>query len=105
MKFFYAMANGRICNNGIGVVEDEGKTIYKEEDKRDYFYLKFKELFAPNESERLLTGDWSGLFMDKPLLKHNHLTRPFSLEEVRNATFLLGGDKAPGPDGFNMQFF
>lgn len=33
------------------------------------------------------------------------LERPFTREEIKAAVFSLGGDKAPGPDGFPMQFF
>lgn len=33
------------------------------------------------------------------------LLRPISLEEVKEAVFLLDGDSAPGPDGFSGRFF
>ncbi|OAY62707.1 hypothetical protein ACMD2_12222, partial [Ananas comosus] len=99
------MANRRRRENTIGAIEDDGKTLQREEDLRDYFYSHFKELFAPIEGNRRLIGDWSDLFSDRPLLNHSHLTLPFSLEEIRNATFQLGGDKAPSPDGFNLRFF
>lgn len=33
------------------------------------------------------------------------LERPFTLEKVKAAVFELGGDKAPGLDGFPIQFF
>ena len=33
------------------------------------------------------------------------ITGPFSLKEIRKATFDLGADKAPGPDGFPIFFF
>ncbi|KAK9928646.1 hypothetical protein M0R45_025770 [Rubus argutus] len=36
---------------------------------------------------------------------NSSLTRPFSMEEVKNAAFQMGADKAPGPDGFNGIFF
>lgn len=35
----------------------------------------------------------------------SQLERPFSLEEIKIAVFDLGRDKAPGPDGFPLQFF
>lgn len=30
---------------------------------------------------------------------------PFSMEEIKKATFQLGEDKAPGPHEFNLKFF
>lgn len=33
------------------------------------------------------------------------LTRPFSVDEFREAAFSMGNDKCPGPDGFNPGFF
>ncbi|CAN0884339.1 LINE-1 retrotransposable element ORF2 protein [Linum grandiflorum] len=33
------------------------------------------------------------------------LVRPFLVEEVRRAVMNCAGDKAPGPDGFNLEFF
>lgn len=50
------MTNGRTHENAIRTVEDEGKIIYRDEDKRDYFYSHFKALFASNESDRLSIG-------------------------------------------------
>ncbi len=50
-------------------------------------------------------GDWSDLFGEHTLLAENNLTVPFSVEEIKRATFELGADKAPGPDGFSLVFF
>lgn len=105
MKFFHAIANGRRRENTIGTIEDEGKTIQREEDLREYFYSHFKGLFAPVDGDRGSVGDWSEFFSDRPLLNHSNLTQPFSMEEIKQATFQLEGDKAPGPDGFNLIFF
>ncbi|KAJ9557115.1 hypothetical protein OSB04_011729 [Centaurea solstitialis] len=35
----------------------------------------------------------------------NHMIRPFTDEDVRNAMFSIGNEKAPGPDGFSAKFF
>lgn len=104
-KFFHATANGRRRANTITMVEDGGNIIHREEDKRNYFYSYFKGLFAPTDNDRTSIGDWSELFSDGPSLNHADLTLPFSMEEIKKATFQLGGDKAPGPDGFNLRFF
>lgn len=33
------------------------------------------------------------------------LTSPFSCEEIRVATFVMGGDKVPEPDGMPGSFY
>ncbi len=104
-KFFHAVANGRRRTNNIHVAVDNGRNLVREEEKRDYFYAKFKEIFAPGSEGEGPTGDWSRIFRRKPILHPGVLTVPFTVEEVRKATFQLGGDKAPGPDGFNLQFY
>lgn len=104
-KFFHASANGRRRENAIFTVEDDGRTIYGKEAKREYFFNKFKEAFAPDNTVSGLTGDWSMLFYNKTISNPERLTVPFTLEEIKKATFQLGGDKAPGPDGFNLRFF
>ena len=39
------------------------------------------------------------------LAEANHMIRPISDDEIRNAMFLIGNDKAPGSDGFSAKFF
>ncbi len=104
-KFFHAVANGRRRVNAISEVVDEGRTLVGEERKREYFFLKFKERLAPGEHPPASVGDWSDLFGAKPIPHPGNLTAPFSLEEIRIATFQLGSDKAPGRDGFNLVFY
>ncbi len=63
------------------------------------------EKFAPDFTPPPKIGDWSDLFSNRPSLCSDDLTSPFSLEEIKLATFQLGGDKAPGPDDFSLIFF
>ncbi len=50
-------------------------------------------------------GDWSSLFGGRPVLGDPGLTAPFTPEEIKKSAFAMKGDKAPGPDGFTMDFF
>ncbi len=79
--------------------------ICRDQEKRDYFYNKFKEVFVPPGASREHFGDWSDLFTNSPLLGTELLTALFSKDEIKLATFQLGGDKAPRPDEFNLRFY
>lgn len=105
-KFFHAIANGRKRNNAIEVIEDDnGKHIHNEDQKRTYFFHSFKRLFGQVEDDPSSVGDWSDLYRADSLSDPDSITNLFSLEEVKKATFQLGSDKAPGPDGFPLIFF
>lgn len=52
-------------------------------------------------------GDWSSLFQSERVAISDltRLTTPFTVEEIKQAVFQLGRDKAPGPDGFPLCFY
>ncbi len=104
-RFFHAMANGRHRVNRIEAIEEQGTRITREKDKSDYFYLKFKDRFAPDNQTPSSIGDWGDLFHDCSVLSSDSLTAPFTTDEIKKAIFQMNGDKAPGPDGFSMLFF
>nr|CAD1817376.1 unnamed protein product [Ananas comosus var. bracteatus] len=106
-KFFHSIANGRRRVSEIGPIVDEELTITGEEDKKNYFYRKFKERFTPEVLAPKSVGDWKDLFQENSVsaAKLSTLTRPFQLAEIKNAVFHLGKDKAPGPDGFPLSFY
>ncbi len=104
-KFFHATANARKRANHIDSIQDDGRTLTRESDKSEYFYRKFKERFDPASPLSTAFGDWSDIFNDHTILAENHLTAPFSVQEIKRATFELASDKAPGPDGFGMVFY
>ncbi len=79
-------------------------TIHREEAKRDYFYNYFRRIFAPGIIDSSSLGGWSTILREKPFLNPDRLSVPFTLDEIKTATFQLGGDKAPGPDSFNLRF-
>ncbi len=103
-RFFHAMANGRRRENAINVIEDDGRQLFREGDKRNYFN-KFKDTFTPATPSNPQFGDWSELFGRRPFHDPSKLTLSFTVEEVKKAIFQLGPDKAPGPDGFNLRFY
>ncbi|KAH7659258.1 RNA-directed DNA polymerase protein, partial [Dioscorea alata] len=75
-KFFHAVANGRKNRNAIPRIEHDGRTCTNPKDIGTAFAAHFKNIFGRK--------------------------RDFRFQE---AVFNLGSDKAPGPDGFPLQFF
>lgn len=104
-NFFNVVANGRRHANIIDVTEDEGRQLTNEEHKRSYFFHKFRQLFGLHDERSQSQEDWSGLYQTSRLLTPDLLTTLFSIEEVNNAVFQLGVDKALGLDGFLLIFF
>lgn len=87
---------------------DNDISIQFEAEKRNYFYRYFKSLFTPDESNPTTSfGDWTRLFTQERVVDSDlsRLTEPFNLLEIKQAVFQLGGDKAPGPDGFSLKFY
>lgn len=46
-----------------------------------------------------------GGYFCRSYCESNELEKSFSEEKIKQATFQLGADKAPGPDGFSILFF
>ncbi|OAY84432.1 Transposon TX1 uncharacterized 149 kDa protein [Ananas comosus] len=105
-KFFHAVANGRKRSNEIHyIVDDNGNHIVNEAQKNSYFYHTFKRLFGSDEVGPASFGDWADLYRVDFLSDPDSLTGPFTIDEIKKATFQLGSEKAPGPDGFPLIFF
>ncbi|KAJ0797670.1 putative RNA-directed DNA polymerase [Helianthus annuus] len=102
-SFFHGFINNRKANNAIpglmvnGVWETRPNFIKKE--VLSFFRSsKFSEdlVDRPNlicYGLKFLGAEDAGF-----------LIRPFSQEEIKDAAFGCGSDKAPGPDGFNFRF-
>ncbi|OAY62569.1 LINE-1 retrotransposable element ORF2 protein [Ananas comosus] len=105
-KFFHAVANGRKRSNEIHyIVDDNGDHFVNEAQKNSYFYHTFKRLFGSDEVGPASFGDWADLYRVDFLSDPDSLTGPFTIDEIKKATFQLGSEKAPGPDGFPLIFF
>lgn len=98
-KFFHTIANGRKRANGTGMINDDGVVYQTEKEKKNYFFLKFKELYNVDEMAPSSFGDWSGLFSSNRVSNTNiaRLSETFSMNEIKQAVFQLGSDKTLGP--------
>ncbi|RVW24957.1 Transposon TX1 uncharacterized 149 kDa protein [Vitis vinifera] len=102
-KFFHRMANARRRGNFISSLTVRGVRLSKEEELREGIGSYFKSLF---EEPRVRRPDVeSSLFKTLDALDNETLEGHFSEEEVYKAISELGGDKAPGPDGFTLAFW
>ncbi|KAJ0923638.1 putative RNA-directed DNA polymerase [Helianthus annuus] len=100
--FFHGYINSRISRsrlNGLFINGDwcTDPTLIKEE-IRKFFENKFVE---PNPSRPAFTCHHIKKLTN---MQSMSLISPFSFNEVKNAVWDCGGDKAPGPDGFNFTF-
>lgn len=97
-KFFHSFVSVRNCMNIIWIVIENGVRIEGRELTCDHISSFFKELYS---SEARIHPYLDNL--DFPLLESNHalwLGKPFDEEEVRKTVFLMGRERAPGPQGY-----
>lgn len=92
-------------NIGTRLQRDDGSWAKNKRDIHTVAREYFISLFKGNEEEleyglvlnrvtRLITPEIN-----------NELTKPFCIEEFREATFQMHPDKSPGPDSFNPAFY
>ncbi|KAK9055104.1 hypothetical protein SSX86_026184 [Deinandra increscens subsp. villosa] len=91
------LAKCRINGLTIGGQWTSNPTIIKKE-ALGFFRSKFRSTGLPRPS--------MCCFNIRKLvqLESEALVMPFTKEEVKSAVWMCGGDKAPGPDGFNFAF-
>ncbi|XP_039137390.1 uncharacterized protein LOC120274917 [Dioscorea cayenensis subsp. rotundata] len=103
-KFFHATANGRKNRNFINSLQLVGREISQPREIGKLFVDMFHQQFGSGRTSRYKI-DLHALLEHKRQVDMAALEVPFTIEEVRLAVFELGGDKAPGPDGFPIHFF
>ena len=68
------------------------------------FFDHFHSLLGLTRPYRFVI-DWHALFAHKDKVNLTFLEWPFTLEEIKTATFALSANKALEPDGFRILFF
>ena len=102
-KFFHRRSNASRRGNFISSLTVRGVRLNKEEELKEGIGSYFKSLF---EEPRVRRPDVeSSLFKILDLLDNEILEGHFSEEKVSKALSDLGGDKAPGSDGFTLAFW
>ena len=102
-KLFHSSMNARKAKNVISKLElEDGNVIDKEEDLVQEITGFFQRLYT---SDSLCFRGIEGIEW-QPITLHLAvwLERPFDEAEVKTTIFDCDGDKAPGPDGFTLDF-
>ena len=101
-KFFHGLINCKNRKNRMKGLMINGRwTTSMEEIKAEtqrFFGEKFKE--TRTVRPKLV----STLFRALPMMDAIRLEAPFSVEEIKEAVWACGGERAPGPDGYTFKF-
>lgn len=94
-SFFHVVANSRKYRNFIPNITFDGDVLTNPKEIGKAFVARFHQQFGSKRSSRLLI-DFRKLLANRNYVDLLQLEIPFSID--------LGKDKAPGPDGFPLQF-
>jgi len=105
--FHHSVTTRQMRNRIISVLDRDGNLVTEPSHVQDTFVTHFKELFEPRTLPlRPELGDLQQVIRC-PLTEDQRtsLARPFSEMEIKDTMFSLARGKAPGPDGFGVEFF
>ncbi|GMI94890.1 hypothetical protein HRI_003158300 [Hibiscus trionum] len=102
-RFFHLTATSRKMSNQISQISFEGETFSEPKEISSIFEQHFKKTFQSRTTLRI--RKWDCNLKSLPKSSAEWLERPFSKDEVWEAIVSADGSRAPGPDGFNLQFF
>lgn len=103
--YFHAITRNRRTINRFTVIEDEaGHAAYKEDDIASVISEYFQNIFSTNGDANLdVVAEVIQSCITSEM--NDRLIRIPSDVEIKNATFSIHAEKAPGPDGFTAGFF
>lgn len=104
-SYFHAVTKGRKARNRLSVIEDaDGLPCFEEEQISNVICRYYDKLFtsSPHDGRQTIEKALA------PCISNNTnetLIREPSPQEIKEATFAIHADKAPGPDGFSASLF
>lgn len=105
-KYFQMIANGKFRKNRIFQMTDGARMLYDEGELKSHITGYYKNLFGPPESTSFtLDEDLRDDIIQVTQVENEKLTQPFSEDEVKAVVFSMEHNKAPGPDGFPVEFY
>ena len=102
-RFFHISAKVRGCKNYIRQLTYNGKILSSPNDLKEGAKAYFSNIYSESLATRPTMG--SADFMKLSENQAAWLEREITIEEVQLAIFSSEGSKAPGPDGFNFNFY
>ncbi|XP_019183032.1 PREDICTED: uncharacterized protein LOC109177999 [Ipomoea nil] len=107
--FSHISERTRVAKEAYSVAQDELDVLNANEQERAYvndlrkraLFLMEAERRERNGTDNTYFGHGSNVSADQAL----NLVAPISKEEIKEALFSMGNDKAPGPDGYTAAFF
>ena len=101
-KFFHRIANSNRNRNSIGQLYVDGAVSTNQEAIQEHIVQFYEKLYMEDDYQcPFLDGLRFSVLSDEEL---EGLDQPFTEDEVLVVVKDFNGDKAPGPDGFNMAF-
>jgi exonuclease III len=104
--YFHACASNRLRRNQIKVIEVQGVPVFSHSGKESILLNFFKQLVG-TVSTVSSTLNLHLLFRSSSISpsQATSLVAPFSMVEIKSATFGMDVNSSPGPDGFGPAFF
>jgi hypothetical protein len=102
-KYFQLVASGKYRKTRIFQLQHEDKIIEGDQALKEYITSYYKDLFGPSKLNSLSLDE--SRVDDIEQVSQDLLTRPFTMDEVREAIFQMEQNKAPGLDGFSAEFY
>lgn len=105
-KFFYSWAKRcRLRSRILSVERNDGSFAIKRSEVAQEFLVFYKDLLGLKEPTLEIKQDILGLGPLLDQVSAEHLIRPITADEIKQAIFSINKDKSPGPDGYTSQFF
>lgn len=103
--YFHAVAKGRSAKNRFSVITNKnGVPVFEKEEISKVISAYYSDLFQSSAFD----GQHTIAEALQPCISETQnimLTRMPQSKEIKEATFAIHADKAPGPDGFSAGFF
>jgi hypothetical protein len=101
-KFFHGILEGRRRHNSINVLSVDGMRVEGVYNIRASVFNHFSNHYKSSAAR--CPGVDGLLFRKLSFRESSNLTKPFSLEEIKQAVWDCDSFKSPGPDGINFGF-
>ncbi|XP_074313875.1 uncharacterized protein LOC141649075 [Silene latifolia] len=104
--YFHSQLKHRRAQNKVIQIKDQGGKLCTDSSAIQQAFIDYYHGLLGSSST--VDNICESVIADGPILTaahHEILTAEVSSEEIRKAMFDIGGNKAPGPDGFNSQFY